>query len=260
MSIAIKQVELFIPFIEHIKTHLNFQLLHLYSCRSRKDSEEKEPPQPQPTKKVPRNGYSMFHAKIANELKGSLHNYNDVSRVVRRKWKHLSQEERDNYELDAEIFNIMDDRDSRNSSDNIEDDQHLSEHEQCDSYDEKDDRHLQQHYTTNHPPYQYQYDMTIPPPGPPPGPPPPGMHFDSSYPPPPPPGYDYSLPPPPPHDMYGNVPPPPPNYGYEKFPPSTSAPNFTHTENGNNSASQPELLNFKLHGSPLMNRRQSLQL
>ncbi len=241
MSIAIKQVDLFIPFTEHINSLELPLLLHLLQllCRSRKVSEEKEPPQPQPTKKVPRNGYFMFHSKIANELKGSLHNYNDVSRVLRRKWKHLSQEERDNYELDAEIFNIMDDRDARNSSDNIEDD------EQCDSYDEKDDRHLQQHYVTNHPPYQYQYDMTIPPPG---------MHFDSSFPPPPPPGYDYSLPPPPQHDMYGNVPPPPRNYGYEKFPPSTSA----KCVDGKNSASQPELLNFKLHGSSPMNRRQSL--
>jgi len=199
----------------------------LHEALSRKDSEEQK--SPKPTKKGPRNGYNMFYSKVAPELKETLNPCNDLAKVIREKWKSLSKEERDNYELDAEIFNIMDDRDTRDSHDNG-DDERLNDHHQCDSYDDKDGQHL--HYPTN-PPYQYQYDMTIPPPlGPPPCPPPPGMHFDLSFPPPPP-GYEYSLPPP-----------PPPNYGYETFPPSTSALNFTHTENGKNRVSQAELLNY----------------
>ncbi len=174
----------------------------------------------------------MFYSKVAPELKGTLNSYKDLAKVISEKWSHLSKEEKDNYELDAEIFNIMDDRDTRNSNNTSNgDDQRLSqnEHKQCNSYDDRDDHHL--YYPTN-PPYQYQYDMTIPPPpGPPPGPPPPGMLFDPSVPPPPPPpGYDYSvLPPPPPpsNDIFGcGIHPPPPNYTDMNRPSSASALNF----------------------------------
>lgn len=158
----------------------------------------------------------MFYSKVAPELKGTLNSYKDLAKVISEKWSHLSKEEKENYELDAEIFNIMDDRDTRNSNSNSNsnsngDDQRQNEYKQSDSYDDRDDQHL--YYPPTNPPYQYQYDMTNPPPpGPPPGPPPPGMLFDLSVPPPPP--YDYSvLPPHPPNDMYGGVvPPPPPNY------------------------------------------------
>jgi len=231
----------------------------LHTALSRKDREEQKPPQ-QPTKKGPRNGYNMFYSKVAPELKGTLNSYKDLAKVISEKWKALSKEEKDNYELDAEIFNIMDDRDTRDSNNDGGDDQHLNEQrDQCDSYDDRnDDQH--QYYPTN-PPYQYQYDMTIPPPpGPPPGPPPPGMLFDLSFPPPPPPppGYDYSyLPPPPPNDMFGgSLPPPPPTY-------PTSALNFTDVENDKKQASsRPDLLSFTLHGSPPspINRTQSLPL
>ena len=205
----------------------------------------------------------MFYSKVAPELKGTLNSYKDLAKVISEKWKALSKEEKDNYELDAEIFNIMDDRDTRDSNNDGGDDQHLNEQrDQCDSYDDRnDDQH--QYYPTNPPQYanQYQYDMTIPPPpGPPPGPPPPGMLFDLSFPPPPPPppGYDYSyLPPPPPNDMFGgSLPPPPPTY-------PTSALNFTDVENDKKQASsRPDLLSFRLHGSPPspINRTQSLPL
>lgn len=175
----------------------------------------------------------MYYSKIAPELKGTLNSYKDLAKVISEKWSQLSKEEKDNYELDAEIFNIMDDRDTRNSNSNSNgDDQRRNEYKQSDSDDVRDDQHL--YYPPTNPPYQYQYDMTIPPPpGPPPGPPPPGMLFDLSVPPPPPPpgGYDYSvLPPPPPNDMFGGgVPPPPPNYTDIKLPTSASALNFEDT-------------------------------
>ena len=58
----------------------------------------------------------MFYSKVAPELKGTLNSYKDLAKVISEKWKALSKEEKDNYELDAEIFNIMDDRDTRDSN------------------------------------------------------------------------------------------------------------------------------------------------
>ncbi len=189
----------------------------------------------------------MFYSKIAPELKGTLNSYKELAKVISEKWKALSKEEKENYEFDAEIFNIMDERDQRDSH---EDEQHQDEErdQQCDSYDE-DDQH--QHYPTAIA-YQYHYDMTIPPP---PGPPPPGL-FDlyapGSFPPPPPPppgydytfpGYDYTFPPPPPNDIFGaGLPPPPP-------PPIFTEMNLPPTHSDKNQASQSPL-NFKLYDPP----------
>lgn len=60
-----------------------------------------------PAKNSPRNGYKVFYAKVAPELKGT-ESDEDLSDIVKRKWDALSKEEKDNYELDAEIFNVMD--------------------------------------------------------------------------------------------------------------------------------------------------------
>lgn len=49
----------------------------------------------------------MFYAKVAPELKGT-ESDEDLSAIMKQKWDALSKEEKDNYELDAEIFNVMD--------------------------------------------------------------------------------------------------------------------------------------------------------
>jgi hypothetical protein len=153
----------------------------------------------------------MFYAKVAPELKGTLNSYRELAKMISEKWKALSKEEKENYELDAEIFNIMDDRDQ---SDIFEDGQNQDEERdpQCDSYD-GDDEH--RHYPPPPPPTGL-FDSSFPPP--PPGLfdlsfPPPGL-FDSyapgSFLPPPQPCYDNTfLPPPPPNDMLGGGLPPP---------------------------------------------------
>lgn len=179
----------------------------------------------------------MFYSKIAPELKGTLNSYKELAKVISEKWKALSQEEKENYEFDAEIFNIMDERDSRDSNGTTN--QHANELDTNNSFD-RDEK------STYYPPPpnpSYQYDMSMAvPPGPPPGPPPPGMLFDMSIPPPPP--YDFSFAPPPTNDMFGtNMPQPPPNY-MDMKPHSTISPSNTEYH-----APPPAGLSFRI-GSP----------
>lgn len=50
----------------------------------------------------------MFYAKVAPDLKGADESDEDLSAIIKQKWDALSKEEKENYELDAEIFNVMD--------------------------------------------------------------------------------------------------------------------------------------------------------
>ena len=140
--------------------------------------------------------------------------------MISEKWKDLSKEEKENYEFDAEIFNIMDERDSRDS--NGTQNQHSNESDTNNNFDRED----KSTYYPPNPSYQYDMSMAVPP-GPPPGPPPPGMLFDMSIPPPPP--YDFSFvpPPPPPNDMFGSTMPPPPSNYMDMKPNSTLSPSNT---------------------------------
>jgi len=94
----------------HSSIDVTFPLL-LSDSRPKKDSGESEINgilHKTPAKNSPRNGYKVFYAKVAPELKGADESDEDLSAIMKQKWDALSKEEKENYELDAEIFNVMD--------------------------------------------------------------------------------------------------------------------------------------------------------